>query len=74
MTSEAFERALRYAKSFDPDKGEPAAWLIGIARRCVDDRSPSVSPSSSRRPGEPPRDLEEDSAPPLELAHAMSYG
>ena len=27
ITSETFERALRYQKSFDPQKGEPLAWL-----------------------------------------------
>lgn len=37
VTSEAFERALRYRNSFDPRRGEPVAWLIGIARRCIAD-------------------------------------
>jgi RNA polymerase sigma-70 factor (ECF subfamily) len=37
-TSETFERALRYRESFDRRKGEPLAWLIGIARRVVDDQ------------------------------------
>jgi RNA polymerase sigma-70 factor, ECF subfamily len=37
-TSETFERALRYRESFDRRKGEPIAWLIGIARRVVDDQ------------------------------------
>lgn len=37
VTSETFERALRYRASFDPRRGEPAAWLIGIARRCIAD-------------------------------------
>jgi RNA polymerase sigma factor (sigma-70 family) len=37
LTSEVFERALRYRKSYDPSRGEPLAWLIGIARRCIDD-------------------------------------
>jgi RNA polymerase sigma-70 factor (ECF subfamily) len=36
-TSEVFARALRYRRSYDRSKGEPLAWLIGIARRCVDD-------------------------------------
>jgi RNA polymerase sigma-70 factor (ECF subfamily) len=36
-TSETFERALRYRSSFDPRRGTPTAWLIGIARRAVDD-------------------------------------
>jgi RNA polymerase sigma-70 factor (ECF subfamily) len=35
-TSATFERALRYRESFDRRKGEPVAWLIGIARRVVD--------------------------------------
>jgi RNA polymerase sigma-70 factor, ECF subfamily len=36
-TSDTFERALRYRSSFDSRRGTPAAWLIGIARRAVDD-------------------------------------
>jgi RNA polymerase sigma-70 factor (ECF subfamily) len=35
VTSEVFENALRYRSSYDPAKGEPIAWLLGIARRCV---------------------------------------
>jgi len=37
VTSETFERALRYRESFDLRRGDPAAWLIGIARRCIVD-------------------------------------
>jgi RNA polymerase sigma-70 factor (ECF subfamily) len=37
VTSETFERALRYRKSFDAQKGEPVSWLIGIARNVVAD-------------------------------------
>jgi RNA polymerase sigma factor (sigma-70 family) len=37
VTSETFERALRYRESFDPRRGDPASWLIGIARRCIAD-------------------------------------
>jgi len=40
ITSEVFERALRYRHTFDPKKGEPIAWLLGIARRCL--QSPRV--------------------------------
>src|SRR3954447_12465375 len=36
-TSDTFERALRYRASYDSRKGDPVAWLLGIARRCVDD-------------------------------------
>ena len=35
VTSEVFENAVRYRDSYDPAKGEPLTWLIGIARRCV---------------------------------------
>jgi RNA polymerase sigma-70 factor (ECF subfamily) len=37
ITSEAFERALRYRRSFDSRKGAPIGWLLGIARNCVYD-------------------------------------
>ena len=37
VTSDVFERALRYRDRFDARRGEPAAWLFGIARRCVAD-------------------------------------
>jgi RNA polymerase sigma factor (sigma-70 family) len=37
VTSETFERALRYRKGFDRRKGEPVAWLIGIARNVIAD-------------------------------------
>ena len=43
VTSETFERALRYRDSFDPRRGTPAAWIIGIAKRCVAD---SVHPAT----------------------------
>lgn len=37
VTSECFERALRYRKTYDPKRGEPIGWLIGIARRLIVD-------------------------------------
>jgi RNA polymerase sigma factor (sigma-70 family) len=37
VTSDAFERAVRYRHSYDPRRGEPVSWLIGIARRCLAD-------------------------------------
>jgi DNA-directed RNA polymerase specialized sigma24 family protein len=38
VTSDTMERALRYRSSYDPARGEPVMWLLGIARRCVEDR------------------------------------
>ena len=37
VTSEVFERAVRYSASFDPRKGDVLAWLFGIARRLIAD-------------------------------------
>jgi RNA polymerase sigma factor (sigma-70 family) len=37
VTSATIERALRYRASFDPHRGKPQSWVIGIARTCVDD-------------------------------------
>lgn len=37
VTSETFARALRYRDTYDASKGTPIGWLIGIARRCVDE-------------------------------------
>jgi RNA polymerase sigma factor (sigma-70 family) len=71
-TSDAFERALRYRDSYDRDKGEPVAWLIGIARRCVDqilaDRLPVGEPPDV----EAPINLEEETVSRLELARALT--
>jgi RNA polymerase sigma-70 factor, ECF subfamily len=71
-TSEAFERALRYRDSYDRGKGEPAAWLIGIARRCVDqvlaDRVPIAEPPDA----EASLDLEEQTVTRLDLARALA--
>jgi RNA polymerase sigma factor (sigma-70 family) len=62
VTSETFERALRYRDRFDPAKGEPISWLIGIARRCIADRGVPDVPRHEpvELPG--PGDLEHDTA------------
>lgn len=44
LTSDAIERAVRYRDSYDPAKGTPSAWLIGIARRCIADRHGEPEP------------------------------
>ncbi|MGN6379242.1 MAG: RNA polymerase sigma factor [Gaiellales bacterium] len=35
VTSEVFERALRYRDSYDQSKGDATAWVLGIARRTL---------------------------------------
>lgn len=73
-TSEAFARALRYRASYDAGKGEPTAWLIAIARRCVDD----MLAKRVAQLDEPPpdrvdaRDLEEDAIRRLTVGSALA--
>ena len=62
VTSATIERALRYRSSYDPRKGNPQSWLIGIARSCVDDhlRSrvvPIADPPESAAPGDLGKDV-----------------
>jgi RNA polymerase sigma-70 factor (ECF subfamily) len=60
VTSATFERALRYRESFDPRRGDAAAWLIGIARRCIADamhRPETPTVDLPELPGEAHEDL-----------------
>jgi RNA polymerase sigma-70 factor (ECF subfamily) len=71
VTNDTFERALRYRDSYDRRKGEPITWLLGIARRCIDDalsnRLPFAEPPEVEAPGH-----EEDSLRKLELNRALA--
>jgi RNA polymerase sigma factor (sigma-70 family) len=71
VTSETFERALRYKKSYDPRKGEPVAWLIGIARRCIEGRPPTLELTGEHAETADHRDLEEEALRRLELSGAV---
>ena len=70
VTSEVFERALRFRGTYDAARGEPAAWLVGIARRCVADRA---RPLASSPPPDlaGPGDLEAATIGRLALAEAV---
>lgn len=35
VTSAVFENAVRYRETYDPWRGQPLPWLLGIARRCI---------------------------------------
>ena len=73
VTSDVFERALRYRQSYDPKRGEPMAWLIGIARRCVN--GALEDPQRTRGSVEDrvaPGDLAEDAIRRLSLLGAVS--
>jgi RNA polymerase sigma-70 factor, ECF subfamily len=71
ITSETFERALRYKASYDSRKGEPVAWLIGIARRCIEGRPLAIELSPDHVHSPDPYDLEEDAIRRIELSNAV---
>jgi RNA polymerase sigma-70 factor (ECF subfamily) len=72
LVSEVFERALRYRKSYDPRRGAPLTWLLGIARRCVDDalRRPLTSTTGPPESASA-QDLEAETVERLTLAAAI---
>jgi RNA polymerase sigma-70 factor (ECF subfamily) len=73
VTSEVFERALRYRDSYDPSRGEPAAWLIGIARHCIDDMLRTRPLMTANVPEvADPSDLEERTVRRLSLAREVA--
>jgi RNA polymerase sigma-70 factor (ECF subfamily) len=73
LTSEVLERALRYRKSYDPAKGTPIAWLIGIARRRINARTPTLpGVASEELEASGMEDLEDATVRRLMLAKAIA--
>jgi RNA polymerase sigma-70 factor, ECF subfamily len=73
-TSEVFERALRYRQSYDESRGLPEQWLIGIARRCVDDALAARRVAPAQQPDDltpAPGDVESDTVRRLAVAAAI---
>lgn len=72
VTSDVFERALRYRHRYDASKGDPVAWLLGIARRCVAGFAEGRL-FLSEAPDDPaPGDLEEETVRRLSLGAAVA--
>jgi RNA polymerase sigma-70 factor (ECF subfamily) len=73
ITSDVFERALKYEESYDESKGEFVGWLLGIARRCVDQRlsEPSTFPLEPSPPAATD-DVETEVVERVALAEAVS--
>jgi RNA polymerase sigma-70 factor (ECF subfamily) len=73
VTSETYARALRARATYDPSRGAPVAWLLGIARRCLAEamaaRPVPVGEIPERADGE---DLEERTLRRLALAAALA--
>lgn len=72
VTNETFARALRYRDTFDASKGTPISWLIGIARRCVDESFSQARPGSDPPDREAAGDLEADAVERLTMQAAVS--
>ena len=72
ITSETFERALRYRKSYDPKKGEPVAWLLGIAKRCIDGSWSKTEYATEDVDSPDTTDLEEETIRRLTVSHAVA--
>jgi RNA polymerase sigma-70 factor (ECF subfamily) len=72
VTSETFARAVHNRSSFDPEQGEPIAWLLGIARRCmVDARAVGASEVELFDQVAAPGELEAESIERLDLRRAV---
>jgi len=71
VTSETFERALRYQGSFDPRKGTPLAWLLGIARSTLAGRRLRVHEQLDAEAAVGAGDIEDQVAARLDLQAAL---
>ena len=75
VTSTTFERALRYRHTFDERKGDPAAWLVGIAARCVSEYfagKPVLADESQAEGVAAAGDLPADAASRIDLQRAVA--
>ena len=71
VTSQTFERALRYRHAFDGRRGDAVGWLIGIARRCILDAASTEVPVDVLPEMTSTADLEADAIRRLDLASAL---
>ncbi len=72
VTSDVFERAVRYRSSYIRSKGSPEAWLVGIARRTLDGRTPVPEPVADLPEAPDPVLLEEIAPRRLDLQAALA--
>ncbi len=73
VTSATLERALRYRHTFDERRGDPAAWLVGIASRCVSEHFARNVPAAGNAPeSAAPGELASDAAARIDLQRAVA--
>lgn len=73
VTADAFERALRYRSTYEPSRGTPEAWVIGIARRCIADlASVPITEELAEQDGGSSR-FDEATDRRLDLADALAH-
>jgi RNA polymerase sigma-70 factor (ECF subfamily) len=74
VASEVFERALKYRASYDASRGEPVAWLLGIARHCLHDRAAGARSDASldEWDGVSPQDVEREAVQHVTLTAALN--
>jgi RNA polymerase sigma-70 factor, ECF subfamily len=73
ITSATIERALKARSQYDPRRGEPIAWLIGIARRCIHDELADRPIPVADVPEMPaPTDLAVETAARIDLYRAVA--
>ena len=72
ITSDVFERAIRYRDSYDPSRGEPRAWLIGIARRSIAAASRPLVVDAGRYDTQAPGRLDEEVERRMTLRAALA--
>ena len=73
VTSETYARALRARDTYDPSRGQPIAWLIGIARRCLADAVAAQPLLAEPRDAADAGDLEEAAVRRISLGKALSH-
>jgi RNA polymerase sigma-70 factor (ECF subfamily) len=73
ITSDVFERALRKQHQFDPKRGDVAAWLVGIARRCIADHfAGQPVPVESIPEKEAPGELASDAVSRVDMGRVLA--
>ena len=72
ITSEVFERAMRYRESYDSSRGDPAAWLMGIAQRCIAGAARPLVLDPERAEKEAPGRMDEEVQQRLALKAALA--